>query len=1012
MVALDESIAAYARKVCQLAETFDGPSGQLWPSGARLGFVVAAASFIASRYEQRIISRWWMCEPFQWHLLSDVHPPPREHQVKGRMPEGPPAPEPAAAAAATAAGDSPRHTPPEQQGQERSAQAQQVFDRHHHHAVVAGSSSSASAQSSPSMRQYRAGHRQRSARIALERADEMGRERDGEEEHERPHGSSSSSSPGRQHHSNYEYQYGVDVDVDEEHAEADCMAECAALESVAEGSSEWAHERALVALRLTALRRARRRRNPLVSAFSRLSSATGLTKRAGERVELIGGGGEAQARGGAGADKTRWRSITQSLRRNEDEEEVDDDWFDAAPDDNARIDLAIASKSYGGTRRRRRRRRHRGTTTRTDTARQHFYSLRRKFSASGSRTGGLDDTSPPPGAANGSGSVARRASASTPGLFMSFATTSGSESDDERATFSDSSSVLTASTGAGVTSPASSIIAPGSPSRRAKLSSKLGLSPRRGLRRRRAPSAIREESIEDGGTSAALAAAGAHAHAQSSASMSNSRTPANDAANAIPMGTETSLVRIESAPPDPAQASLPDRPSAGPASTLAKARSSLFLRRAAPSRTGSSGTAPQDSAGQIYPSMLMTESPHGSAESLVDLAGRDGRHTPDSAAAESESEVEEEDVPLEAIDSRAPDSEDENVVRGAAAVLAAADEQGVPRPRFSPISPMSPVESPPLDRAGQMMLSRPSPSPGLLPPAPTTDDSASATTGGMRTTIGAPDTYDGDTDSELDEEGSDGDGSSSFASGLRDPSRFSLQSRDSHTSQTRWWPDTQTTAASAPGIVPHPTLGGGPSTSSFTGAGSIIASDTDAYSREGNGVPAAGAALEQVLSQTLTLQTGEDVLPPRKRDSLLASPISRTWGSIARRKKTRDSTIASSASGEHRRRQSTHGPHHPRELHQRVHRKLRSARARKHDAKADGECKDTMRLARALVDAGIVDNEQDQYAWDVLYEHQRGLVVFGQLKFSANILAQFDPAPWTDGKLKYVAQSAPPATRN
>ncbi|KAM0792926.1 hypothetical protein ACM66B_002685 [Microbotryomycetes sp. NB124-2] len=57
-------------------------------------------------------------------------------------------------------------------------------------------------------------------------------------------------------------------------------------------------------------------------------------------------------------------------------------------------------------------------------------------------------------------------------------------------------------------------------------------------------------------------------------------------------------------------------------------------------------------------------------------------------------------------------------------------------------------------------------------------------------------------------------------------------------------------------------------------------------------------------------------------------------------------------------------------------------------------------LEKVLFDAGIVRQEQERVVTDVLYEHQRGLVLFGLPQFSSAALFQVDPSPWTDHRLK------------
>ncbi|GAA5891462.1 hypothetical protein JCM5296_006542 [Sporobolomyces johnsonii] len=57
-------------------------------------------------------------------------------------------------------------------------------------------------------------------------------------------------------------------------------------------------------------------------------------------------------------------------------------------------------------------------------------------------------------------------------------------------------------------------------------------------------------------------------------------------------------------------------------------------------------------------------------------------------------------------------------------------------------------------------------------------------------------------------------------------------------------------------------------------------------------------------------------------------------------------------------------------------------------------------VAQALKDAGVVVDEEEKVVTDVLWEHQRGLVVFGLPRFSSAALLQFDPAVWCDGSFR------------
>ncbi|GAA5990532.1 hypothetical protein JCM10908_003117 [Rhodotorula pacifica] len=58
-------------------------------------------------------------------------------------------------------------------------------------------------------------------------------------------------------------------------------------------------------------------------------------------------------------------------------------------------------------------------------------------------------------------------------------------------------------------------------------------------------------------------------------------------------------------------------------------------------------------------------------------------------------------------------------------------------------------------------------------------------------------------------------------------------------------------------------------------------------------------------------------------------------------------------------------------------------------------------VAEALKQAGVIqDEEEERVESDVLWEHQRGIVIFGLPKFSGNALFQADPSHWCDGSLK------------
>ncbi|GAA5835452.1 hypothetical protein JCM11251_005238 [Rhodosporidiobolus azoricus] len=57
-------------------------------------------------------------------------------------------------------------------------------------------------------------------------------------------------------------------------------------------------------------------------------------------------------------------------------------------------------------------------------------------------------------------------------------------------------------------------------------------------------------------------------------------------------------------------------------------------------------------------------------------------------------------------------------------------------------------------------------------------------------------------------------------------------------------------------------------------------------------------------------------------------------------------------------------------------------------------------LTKALLEAGVVQLEEEKVEVDVLYEHQRGLVVFGIPRFSSAALLQIDPSEWCDSSLR------------
>ncbi|KAL8291719.1 hypothetical protein RQP46_001977 [Phenoliferia psychrophenolica] len=61
------------------------------------------------------------------------------------------------------------------------------------------------------------------------------------------------------------------------------------------------------------------------------------------------------------------------------------------------------------------------------------------------------------------------------------------------------------------------------------------------------------------------------------------------------------------------------------------------------------------------------------------------------------------------------------------------------------------------------------------------------------------------------------------------------------------------------------------------------------------------------------------------------------------------------------------------------------------------------KLEDQLAHAGFLGDDKEQYEVDILWENQRGLVVFGLPKFAANALVAVDPAPWTDHRLRNSA---------
>ncbi|GAA6009890.1 uncharacterized protein JCM10292_002429 [Rhodotorula paludigena] len=80
--------------------------------------------------------------------------------------------------------------------------------------------------------------------------------------------------------------------------------------------------------------------------------------------------------------------------------------------------------------------------------------------------------------------------------------------------------------------------------------------------------------------------------------------------------------------------------------------------------------------------------------------------------------------------------------------------------------------------------------------------------------------------------------------------------------------------------------------------------------------------------------------------------------------------------------------------------KKRAAAAAEKQALAAGDVDLDEAVARALKERGILADEDVKVECDVLYEHQRGLVVFGLPRFSSNALFQVDPPQWCDEALR------------
>ncbi|GAA5896162.1 hypothetical protein JCM6882_008506 [Rhodosporidiobolus microsporus] len=72
----------------------------------------------------------------------------------------------------------------------------------------------------------------------------------------------------------------------------------------------------------------------------------------------------------------------------------------------------------------------------------------------------------------------------------------------------------------------------------------------------------------------------------------------------------------------------------------------------------------------------------------------------------------------------------------------------------------------------------------------------------------------------------------------------------------------------------------------------------------------------------------------------------------------------------------------------------------KPDAAAAAAAGFDAQVMKGLLEAGVVKEEEEKSAVDVLYEHQRGLVVFGIPRFSSAALLQVDPSEWCDASLR------------
>jgi hypothetical protein len=60
-------------------------------------------------------------------------------------------------------------------------------------------------------------------------------------------------------------------------------------------------------------------------------------------------------------------------------------------------------------------------------------------------------------------------------------------------------------------------------------------------------------------------------------------------------------------------------------------------------------------------------------------------------------------------------------------------------------------------------------------------------------------------------------------------------------------------------------------------------------------------------------------------------------------------------------------------------------------------------IVRALIELGAVVEEKEETVVEVLYEHQRGALLLGLPRFSANLLTQADPSHFSNARLRLVS---------